>query len=261
MKPTLFYSWQSDAPDEVCRGFIEAALNKAIDEQKGESLTLAAPIRLEKDTTGESGTPDIPSTLLTRIRDAAVFVGDLTLVGTAGQKGKKKKTPNPNVLVEYGYAAASMGWDRIIAVMNEAPPFGKFERQIFHLRHRRKPMCYSYNLSETAFSSVHEAEGELSRRLSMAIKACLSASHLRADKLLARLDAKTAELMRLAGKAPFFALGAHEAAFQTEIIRLLDLELLRYDHSAEAQKYAYHWTYYGDIVLKKLGIRSQTPKA
>ncbi len=47
-------------------------------------------------------------------------MADLTSVG----KSKRKRLlPNPNVLVEYGYALKSVGKQRIIAVMNTA--FGK----------------------------------------------------------------------------------------------------------------------------------------
>lgn len=58
-------------------------------------------IRLEHDTAGIPGTPDIASTIFAKIRDAGVFVADLTLLP---HTGSGKRSPNPNVLIELGYA-------------------------------------------------------------------------------------------------------------------------------------------------------------
>lgn len=46
-----------------------------------------------------------------------------------------RATPNPNVLVELGYAAHSLGWDRIIVVVNTA--HGAIEELPFDFRARR----------------------------------------------------------------------------------------------------------------------------
>jgi hypothetical protein len=60
-------------------------------------------------------------------------------------EGKKKpsvkRTPNPNVMIELGYAARSRGWDRIIPIMNTSG--GTSPEQLpFDLRHRRWPITY-----------------------------------------------------------------------------------------------------------------------
>jgi len=59
--------------------------------------------------------------MFNRIRRSAIFVGDMTLVGTIAKagSGNLKLVPNPNVLMEMGYAAGTIGWGRIICVMNE----------------------------------------------------------------------------------------------------------------------------------------------
>ena len=123
MQTVVFYSWQSDSPSSVNRNFIEDALGKA-------TKKVAADLRVEnaqrpdlvidKDTKGVPGSPDIVEEIFKKIDNCAIFVADLTSVG----KSKRKRLlPNPNVLVEYGYALKSVGKQRIIAVMNTA--FGK----------------------------------------------------------------------------------------------------------------------------------------
>jgi hypothetical protein len=83
------------------------------------------------------GCPDIGATILSKIDAASAFVADVTIVG---QTIKGKPTPNPNVLVELGYALSSLGWDRIVLVMNTA--FGGPDLLPFDLRQKRA-MLYS----------------------------------------------------------------------------------------------------------------------
>lgn len=51
-----------------------------------------------------------------------------------------RATPNPNVLVELGYAAHSLGWDRIIVVVNTA--HGAIEELPFDFRARIVESCW-----------------------------------------------------------------------------------------------------------------------
>lgn len=90
--PTVFYSWQSDSPGGLNRGFIRDALKAAIDQLgiKGEHA-----LRLDHDTKDEAGTPDIPYVVCEKISSAAIMVADVTLVGVTS---KGKGLPNPNGL-------------------------------------------------------------------------------------------------------------------------------------------------------------------
>ena len=57
---------------------------------------------------GVSGSPDISSTILTKIDKCGIFFGDLTLVTsyeTEEDQPRTKRSPNPNVFFELGYAA------------------------------------------------------------------------------------------------------------------------------------------------------------
>src|SRR6185312_4303549 len=116
MTHTVFYSWQADTPPKVGRTFIEKSLGKAI-EQLAADVSVDAAIReglaLDKDTKGVAGTPPIVDTIFRKIDSAAAFLADLTFVGT---RLDGRPMPNPNVLVEYGWALKSRSYGRIICV-------------------------------------------------------------------------------------------------------------------------------------------------
>ena len=117
----IFYSWQSDLPGNRTRYFLRDCIDDAI-AFAGESEAIEA-VRDEatKDTTGS---PNIVTTLFSKIDDCDLFVADVSLCFTGDEKketdGKEiiKHSPNPNVLLELGYAVKTLGWERIICVCN-----------------------------------------------------------------------------------------------------------------------------------------------
>src|SRR6266852_4668683 len=127
-KRTVFYSWQSDLPKGTNYTFIETCLNKAIKELQGAAKLDPA---LDRDTAGLAGSPDIAATILDKINNCHVFVGDVSII----HGGPPRAAPNPNVLFELGYAVKRLGWDRVICVANEH--FGKVESLPFDVRQRR----------------------------------------------------------------------------------------------------------------------------
>lgn len=143
MAHTVFYSWQTDTSAKDCRSFIEKALTKAI-EQLAQDISIDEAIReegltLDKDTKGVAGTPPIVDTIFRKIDAAGAFVADVTFVG---KRLDGRPTPNPNVLLEYGWALKSRGYARIICVMNTA--YGKPSDQTlpFNMKHLRWPIQY-----------------------------------------------------------------------------------------------------------------------
>ncbi len=113
----IFWSWQSDTPPANGRDLVKAALAEAI-EQLAEELDLSEAHRpeLDHDTKDVPGLAPIADTIFEKIDGAALFVADVTLTGATSDG--KKKTPNPNVLIELGYALKSLGPERIILVAN-----------------------------------------------------------------------------------------------------------------------------------------------
>lgn len=75
-----------------------------------------------------------------------------------------RSSPNPNVLLELGYAVSQLGWDRIVMVMNTA--FGDVTQLPFDLRGRR---VLPYFLPDTPGEPKAEVRRELERRLKEAI--------------------------------------------------------------------------------------------
>ena len=108
---------------------------------------------LDKDTKGVGGSPPITQTILEKIERCAAFVADMTFVGESlailkGTSSRKRLIPNPNVLIEYGYAMRCHGHGRIITVMNTA--FGECSSETlpFDLRHLRWPITFELAESE-----------------------------------------------------------------------------------------------------------------
>jgi len=113
MTEHIFYSWQSDSPSNTNRNFISEALEKAIKEVKDDDSVSVDPV-IDRDTLGVSGSPDISESIFSKIDRASVFVCDVSIV----DKNATRKSPNPNVLIELGYAIKVLGWNRIIMIMN-----------------------------------------------------------------------------------------------------------------------------------------------
>ncbi len=138
----IFYAWQSDRPANLCRSLIRKALDDAaklirdgLDIQDAQRID----VEIDQDMQGEAGSPPVAETILQKIRESDAFVGDLTFTGC--REGKPgSPVPNPNVLLEYGYALHALGHERVIAVFNEE--FGNCGDLPFDLRHRRWPIRY-----------------------------------------------------------------------------------------------------------------------
>ncbi len=151
---TVFYSWQSDLPGGTNRNFIETALRAAADALRADTSIDVEPV-VDRDTAGVPGSPDISSTIFGKIEKADIFVCDVSIVnqdvmaaidavrklddavrpqGVADDMNVRP-TPNPNVLIELGYALKVLGWKRIIMVMNDA--YGLPELLPFDLRLKR----------------------------------------------------------------------------------------------------------------------------
>ena len=137
----VFYSWQSGLPNNTNRGFIESALQSALKGIERDSAISVSP-RLDKDTEGVSGTPDIAATILDKIRQSDCFVADISFVAKSADSGggEYDLLPNPNVLIELGYALSELGSERIILVLNDAT--GGQDKLPFDLRHKRWPITY-----------------------------------------------------------------------------------------------------------------------
>ncbi len=130
-KCVVFYSWESDLPNSTNRGFIQKALEDAARTIRGNDSIKIDPV-IDRDTSGVPGSPDIANTIFSKIDASDIFACDVSIVN---QGEKSRPTPNPNVLIELGYAVKALKSERIIIIMNTA--FGGPELLPFDLSKKR----------------------------------------------------------------------------------------------------------------------------
>lgn len=128
----IFYSWQSDLPRSRNQDFIQECLEEAIAEISGQPDIRLVP-SIDRDTQGEPGSPAIADTILAKIDKSDMFVCDVSIINN--DENPRRPTPNPNVLLELGWAAQRLGWERITSVFNLA--YGKIPDLPFDLKQRR----------------------------------------------------------------------------------------------------------------------------
>ncbi len=167
----IFYSWQSDLDPKITRHFIREALDIAV-RKLARELEVEEVLRVDQDTQGTPGHPEIFRTICGKIDNCALFVADLTYVG-ATETGDM--IPNPNVAIELGYALKSIGPERYIAVMNTN--YGGPDGLPFDLQHRRWPIRYC--LSPEALTDERNREKqELANALTGAIRSIIESGLL-----------------------------------------------------------------------------------
>lgn len=138
---SIFYSWQSDMPKT--RNAIKSAIADAAQQYSNVSVVEA--------TSNRTGSPDIVDSLLEHIDEADLFIADLTPIYTFEKKdGTVKKSPNPNVLIELGYASKTLGWDRIICVVDGDPSELPFDISLHRVTRLNKNLAgiISYNVEQ-----------------------------------------------------------------------------------------------------------------
>jgi hypothetical protein len=172
MSHIVFFSWQSDTPRKGGRDFIEQALNRAVgainsnlDIQDADRPDPRALV-IDKDTKGVPGSPSIVDTILGKIDTAFCFAADLTFVAERSNGGG---VPNPNVMVEYGYALRSLGEKQVVSVMNDAYGSPTRENMPFDLAHKRFPITYSLPADATQDARKQQL-AELAKILEGAIR-------------------------------------------------------------------------------------------
>ncbi len=158
---TVFYSWQSDSEYKYNRNFIEKNIKKAIKNLNAEADICLA---FDKDTLNEAGSPDIVNTILRKIDEALVFIADISAIC---KTDKDKFIPNPNVMLELGYALSTLTDERVILLCNTE--MCDVKSLPFDLGLKR---MISYKYSEnTSDSEKKEIEKEFLGKLTNAIKA------------------------------------------------------------------------------------------
>jgi hypothetical protein len=146
MAQHIFYSWQTDTPTICGKNLVARALGDAIATLNAEAEVEPAQrdfrdelLALDSDTSGEPGSPPIVATIFNKIDRAAAFVSDLTYVAA---RGDGRRMPNPNVLLEHGWALKSLSWRAVVSVMNIAHGHPKDHPLPFDLQHSKGPIFF-----------------------------------------------------------------------------------------------------------------------
>ncbi len=124
MKVNIFYSWQSDLSSKTNRYYIEDTIKKALKEINKDNRIVAC---IDRDTKDELGSPEIHNSVFNKINHSKFFVCDVSLTDSS--------FPNPNVLIELGYAIKTLGWNKIICLFNADT--GNVEDLPFDINHNR----------------------------------------------------------------------------------------------------------------------------
>jgi hypothetical protein len=180
MADTIFFSWQADTPSKTGKNLIERVLERAIGSI-GSDASIQDAVRnlaVDRDTLGEPGLAPIFDTILRKIDAAAMFVLDLTFVG---KRDDGRPTPNPNVLIEFGWALKSLTHKRIIAVMNTHYGEPTSENMPFDLGHFRHPICYNCP-PDADDETVKREKAALGKKIEEAIRAILKSDDYQSSR-------------------------------------------------------------------------------
>ncbi len=153
---TVFFAWQSDSPSGTNRGFIRDALDRAVKKLNDDGYDIA----VDQGTEGVAGMPDISNEILRKIDKCAVFVADVTLVGTVDDvSGRLKRLSNPSVMYELGYARKRHGENLLVALINTA--FGRVEDLPFDIKGARVSPYRRHSLAKDSDTKPAEVSGVL----------------------------------------------------------------------------------------------------
>lgn len=140
----VFFSWQSDLPSNQTKRFIEDCI-EVVRNDMPDSIVLIP----DEATRNRLGSPDITESIYDKISTCDLFIADVSIVGfyisqkhQDDDEPEKKFVSNPNVLLELGYAAGTISWDRCICLANTK--YGELKELPFDLNHRRVT-AYSYD--------------------------------------------------------------------------------------------------------------------
>ena len=107
MSRTIFYSWQNDLPAKSHRNYLDQCIRLAVKALQKEN-DVHVYMEYDRDTMGLMGSPDITESIFDKIDKSVMFVCDISIINAGSED---KKTPNPNVLMELGYAVSKLGWE------------------------------------------------------------------------------------------------------------------------------------------------------
>lgn len=176
----VFFAFQMDIDEKYGKTFIQQSITNAIQKFKEEGIEVI----LDYGFRGTPGTPLLIDEMLRKSLNSDMVIVDWTFTSSKIWhnpeiieeddnsiileilKGDLKPSPNPNVLLETGYAWAKKGTHRTLAVMNAA--FGNPDELPVDIKGFRYPILY--NLDGNNYGDRKEVRKELTDDLYKAIR-------------------------------------------------------------------------------------------
>ena len=144
MPVKVFFSWQDKKPAKFNRYFIRECIDEAVEIARQELGLPEGSFIVASDTEDVPGWVNIPTTIEGRIREADIYIADLTYYTVVEEEsGKREGVPAPNVSAELFYAKGAIGEPRLITVMNEV--YGAASLLPFDYSQNRFGCRYEYN--------------------------------------------------------------------------------------------------------------------
>ncbi len=243
---TVFYSWQSDLPNDTNRKFIEKslqiAINKVVEKISGK---LQLEIKLDQATQDVSGARIISEEIIKKVDECHIFLGDVSLIG----KVREKYVPNPNVLVELGYGAKSVGYENCILVFNEK--YGKVKDSPFDYVNRRI-LLYECEVNDDTNKKIKELSEKIEHEIINIIMVYLTKDSLPKVKELESLKKIVSELERFTEKL------SNEDADRANLIHKEMGEILEEAQRTESLEKKLHLRRKGKELLEELKLIKET---
>lgn len=246
----IFFAWQSDIDEAINRSLIWQSINLVCKKLSEEHPPEQSP-RPERDTQGISGSPNIAQTIFNKIDQCSVLIADVTFVG---KTSNNKHIPNPNVLLELGYAAKTIGWERTILVLNKA--YGDAEELPFDFRQHRWPIKYEILNSKAPDIAIQTQQ--LTEDLYSAVSSCLDYSLSRAVDMMHSLDADSFQIVALNEGKTFidmpspvltYGIAIKSILYGAAYRRLIDLGAIQV---VDEPHVGYGWTSDGLSMIKEI---------
>jgi len=168
----IFWSWQSDHEGKISRFFIRDCFNEAI-KNISDELELETHERpeLDHDVKGVDGPAVIIDSITSKIDSSDHFIADITPIART-ENGKA--VPNPNVMIELGYALATMEVNEITLIANTHFYKGPDDLP-FDLKGRTGVRTYDLKPSATA-KEIKRAKKIQTKRLERILKRAVESS-------------------------------------------------------------------------------------
>jgi hypothetical protein len=184
MEYRLFFSYQSDTPKNVGQSFIQSVLDKVKAKLKADDIYLTIDYGFQ----GVFGNTVLIDEMLKKSKLSDIVLADITFTSSKAwneakkykwlmnreirvlEKTKDKKSPNPNVLLETGYAWALKGYERTVLILNTA--YGEPEELPTDLLGFRHPITYT--LDDKNIDKKSEIRAELVKTLFATIRKAIN---------------------------------------------------------------------------------------